>query len=97
MAVESKKLTFIDKEIFLQIDDSVDINFIFDHLKDFHYISIGGYRSYKLNIPYNFNYNVFKDYTELRYINLFSFDDIGKLKDVFNELNINSNIESNID
>ncbi|MGN0617754.1 MAG: hypothetical protein ACI4J7_01880 [Ruminiclostridium sp.] len=42
LAVESKKLTFIDKEIFLQIDDSVDINFIFDHLKDFHYISIGG-------------------------------------------------------
>ncbi|MGN0656070.1 MAG: hypothetical protein ACI4KR_04695, partial [Ruminiclostridium sp.] len=59
--------------------------------------SIGGYRSYKLNIPYNFNYNVFKDYTELRYINLFSFDEIGKLKEVFNELNINSNIESNID
>lgn len=60
----------IDKSINIAISDCVDFEDTLQSLSDFRYIGVGGYRGYDINIPKDFDYSVFKDFTSLEHFRL---------------------------
>lgn len=60
----------IDKSINIAISDYANFEDTLQALSDFRYISIGGYRGYDINIPEDFDYNIFENFTNLKQFRL---------------------------